>query len=143
MAADTDRLVGKAMYLTLGAISLKITKATPKVSPKFGDTTDSGDYDPATDLLYPTQIQVTAPVEFAVEGNYRVSVTPTAIIAKLFDGTAGPQAVTFGPKSGHAQFSGNYNISDYNQDTACDDVVKFSCTLKSNGKVFPAAATEP
>lgn len=137
MAADTDRLVGKSMHISVDGVSLKIIKATPKVSPKFGDTTDTSNYDAETDLIYPSQIQVSAPVEFAVEGNYRVSETPSAIIAKMFDGSIGPLAVTFGPKTGLNQFGGNYDISDYNQDNPHDDVVKFSCTLKSNGKVMP------
>lgn|SRR5574343_272562 len=133
---DTERLVGKSMFLTIGGTDVKLTKATPKVGTKFGDSTDSSNYDAATDLIYSSQIQVSASVEFAVEGNFRVSVTPSAVIAKMFT-AGGPYAVTFGPKTGLSQFSGNYDISDYSQDTPHDDIVKFSCTLKSNGKVTP------
>lgn len=135
--ADTKRLVGKSMFLTVAGTAILITKATPKVATKYADTTDTGDYDAATDLLYPTQKQASASVEIAVEGMFRVDSTPSAVIAKLFDGTAGPYAVTFGPKTGLSQFSGNYDITDYSQDTPQDDAVKWSATIKSNGKVTP------
>jgi hypothetical protein len=134
--ADTDRMTGKAMYLTISGTDIPIVKADPGVSPKYGDTTDSDDYDVATDLLYPTQIQVSAPVEIAVEGRFRASKTPSGVIAKMFTG-GGPYAVTFGPKTGLAQFTGNYDISDYKQSTPHDDTVTWTATLKSNGKITP------
>jgi predicted secreted protein len=133
--ADTDRMTGKAMYLTIAGTDIPIVKADPGVSPKYGDTTDSDDYDVATDLLYPTQIQVSAPVEIAVEGRFRATKY-AAIVSPMFNG-GGPYAVTFGPKTGLAQFTGNYDINDYKQSTPHDDTVTWTATLKSNGKITP------
>lgn len=131
-----DKLTGKQQYLTLAGASIKTLKIAPKVSPKLADTTDTGDYDAATDLLYPTQQQVSAPVEMSVEGFYYKSQTPSAVVAKLFTG-GGPYAVTFGVATGYPHFSGNYDISDFQIDGVADDAVKCSFTLKSNGKITP------
>lgn len=132
----TDKTTGKQMYFTVGGTNVKLTKATPKVDPKFADTTDGGDYDAATDLIYPTQIQVSAPVEISVEGFYYKSQTPSAVVAKLFTG-GGPYALTFGPATGQAHFSGNYDLSGFQIDSELMDTVKWSATLKSNGKITP------
>jgi hypothetical protein len=136
MARDTDRLVGTEMFLTIGGTAIKLTKLTPEVAPKFADTSDTGNLNAATGLLGPSRIQVSAPVKIEAEGRYRVSITPSAIIARMFTG-GGPYAVTCGPKSGSSQFSGDYDLMNYKQDTPFDDVVTFSCTLESNGTITP------
>jgi predicted secreted protein len=131
-----DKLAGKQIYITIGGTNVKITKLSSKVSPKYADTTDTGDYDATTDLIYPSQIQVSAPVEISVEGNYYKSQTPTAVVARLFSG-GGPYALTCGVATGYPHFSGNYDLSDFSITGQSDDTVTWSATLKSNGKVNP------
>lgn len=133
---DTDRLVGTEQFLTISGSNIKLTKLTPEVAPKFADSSDTGDISPSNGLLGPSRLQVSAPVKIEAEGRYRVSSTPSAIIAKMFTG-GGPYPVTCGPKTGNSQFSGNYDITNYKQDIPYDDVVTFSCTLESNGPVTP------
>ncbi len=131
-----ETLTGKASYITVAGTNLYFTKLTPKVTRKLADDTDSGNYNATDDLLYPSQLEVSAPVEIAVEGNYRKSQTPTAIIARLFT-ASGPYAVTFGVLTGYPHFAGNYDLSDFQIEDPLDDVVKWTATLKSNGRVSP------
>ena len=131
-----DKISGKQMYLTISGTAINITGVTPTVSPKFADTTDSDDFHSGTDLIYPSQIQVSAPVEMSVKGRYNKVKTGPAIIAKMFTG-GGPYAVTFGVATGYAHFSGNYDISDFQIDGEVEGEVNYSCTIKSNGVITP------
>jgi hypothetical protein len=135
-----DRLTGKASYFLLGsaATQIPITKATPKVTRKLADTTDSGDYQSTPDMIFPTQIPVSAPLEMAIEGRYRFSSTPSAIVALLAT-SATNIPVVLGLNSGAIWGHGNFDISDFQSDIPFDDTVTYTCNIRSNGQWVPNA----
>ncbi len=133
-----DRLTGKASYLILNGTTIPFTKVTPKTNRKLADITDNGDYNSNTDLIWMTQLPVTATIELSVEGRFRRSITPTAIISLLYTGqTAVP--CRFGLDSALIYGSGNFDVSDFQVDDPVDDTVTFTCTLRSNGIFTPLA----
>lgn len=133
-----DRLTGKQSYIFWNGTTIPITKATPKTNRKLADITDNQDYDAASDLLWPTQLPVMAPVELSIEGRFRKSITPSAVIAFLYTGTVAVRGV-FGLDSGTIYGSGLFDLSDFQCDSPVDDTVTFTCTLRSNGKFTPNA----
>lgn len=131
-----DRFTGKQSYFLINGYTVPITKATPKTTRKLADVTDNGDYDTPSDLLWPTQLPVMAPVEMTIEGRFRKSSTPAAIISLLYTGaTAVPTRL--GMDASTVYGSGNFDISDFSSDMPVDDVVTFTCTVRSNGKFTP------
>lgn len=131
-----DRLTGKASAFSFGGALFAITKATPKITRKLADTTDSGDYNSTNDMIYPTQLPVSAAVELSIEGRYRKSSVPSGIVATLFTGVfAVPVqlALDAGSLFGH----GNFDISDFQADIPVEDTVTFTCTMKSAGQFTP------
>jgi hypothetical protein len=132
-----DRLTGKASFINFGGSLLGITKATPKVNRKLADTTDSGDYFQSPDMLFPTQIPVSAPLELAIEGRYRFSSTPS--IVALLGTSATDIPIVIGLNLAAVWGHGVFDISDFETDIPVDDVVTFTCTAKSNGQWTPNA----
>lgn len=133
-----DRLTGKQMALVWNGFTIPITKVTPKTNRKLADITDNQDYDVNSDLLWPTQLPVMAPVEFAVEGRFRKSITPGAIIQFCYTGATAVRAVLT-LDAGQTYGSGLFDLSDFQTDSPVDDTVTFTCTLRSNGKFTPLA----
>ncbi len=133
----SDRITGKQSYFVINGFTVPITKYTPKTNRKLADITDNGDYDLNTDLMYPTQLPVNAVTECSVEGRYRKSSTPAAIIALLYSG-AYAIFTTLGLDAGTLYGTGNFDISDFQIDVPVDDTVTFTCNIKSNGKFTPA-----
>jgi hypothetical protein len=131
-----DRLTGKASYFLFQGTAIPITKATPKVTRKLADSTDNGDYDTTTDMIYPTQIPVTVKTELAIEGRYRKSSTPAAIMSLLYsDATQIP--IVLGLDSGSIWGHGVADISDFQTDIPVDDTVTFTCNVMAYGKFIP------
>lgn len=133
-----DRLTGKASYLNLNGTLIAITKATPKVNRVCKDDTDSGDYNSTNDMIGPTQIPVSTQVVLSVEGRYRFSTTPSAIVALLFTSATNIPCV-LGLNSGTVWGHGNVDVTDFETDVPYDDVVTFTATLTSNGLWTPNA----
>jgi hypothetical protein len=132
-----DRLTGKASYFLYNGFAIPITKATAKGTGKMADATDNGDYDQSTDLLYPTQLKVSAPTEIAIEGRFRKSVIPPNIIAAFYESNPGGLMANFGLDSGTILGHGYFDLTDWQADVPVDDIVTYSATLKSNGKFTP------
>lgn len=126
-----DRTTGKNSFLLFNNVQIPITKTTPKVTRKLADTTDSGDYQQTPDMIFPTQIPVSAPLELAIEGRYRFSSTPGFLIAAQTSLTNIPCQI--GLISGQPTFAGNFDLSDFQYDGPYDDTVTFTATLVSNG----------
>jgi hypothetical protein len=63
-----DRTTGKQQSFTFNSQTIPITKCSPKITRKLADTTDSGDYVTSPDMIFPTQIPVSCPLELAIEG---------------------------------------------------------------------------
>lgn len=133
-----DRLTGKQSYFFLNGFYIPITKASPRTARKLADVTDNGDYDTNTDLLWPTQLPVSAPVEISIEGRFRKSTTPAAIIALLYTGATAVQT-RFGLDAQTIYGSGLFDISDFQTDAPVDDTVTFTCTVRSNGRFTPGS----
>lgn len=134
----TDRITGKQSYFIINGFTVPITKATPKTNRKLADITDNGDYDSNTDLLWPTQLPVMAPVELSIEGRFRKNYIPNAILAILYTGTTAVNTV-FGLDTTMLYGHGLFDISDFQVDSPVDDVVTFTCTVRSNGRFTPLA----
>lgn len=132
----SDRLTGKASYFTLAGVNIPITKVTPKVTREVPNTTDNGDYNVQNDMIYPTQIPVSVATEFAIEGRYRFSVTPSAIVALLYTSLTAVPAI-FGLNASAIWGHGNFDISEFQTDAPVEDTVTFTCTMKSNGQFIP------
>jgi hypothetical protein len=133
------KMTGKASYINYKGTKLWITKVAPKFDPKLADSTDSADYDPTTQLLYPSQLQVSVGTELSIEGYYDANGNQNALMTDLFNGSAGPQSVTLGRDAGSIVGSGNFNISGYEEEEPIDDMITYKCTLKSNGKFTPGS----
>lgn len=136
--ADTaDKRTGKESYFIYNGTQIPIVQVDVRVTRNLATCTDSSDYDGTADLIGPTQIPVSAVFEGTIQGRYRHSTTPKALIAKLFTGiTAVP--CTFGLDSNSLVGTGDFDISDYNQSMPVEDVVNFSCTVRSNGLFRPS-----
>jgi hypothetical protein len=133
-----DRFSGKASKLSWGGVDFPIKKYTPKTTRKLADTTDTGDYDVSSDMLWETQVPVSIAQELSIEGYFRKSITPTLFVTQLYSGVAAV-AVILTLDAGTLFGHGNYDISDFSCDIPSDDVVSFSCTAKLNGIFTPNA----
>lgn len=138
MPTTPDRMTGKQSYFVFNSYTIPITKTTAKTMRKLADVTDNADYDGSSDLLWPTQLPVSAPVEISVEGRFRKSVVPSGIISLLYTGATAVRTV-LGLDSGLLFGSGNFDISDFQTDTPVDDTVTFTATFRSNGRFSPLA----
>lgn len=130
----SDKMTGKKMEVSWAGEVLKLTKATPKGQVKYDSCTDTGNYDPATDLVYEEQLPSTASVEIGIEGNYDRTKTSGQFIAKLFNGSGGPYDAYFAPETGLNHYTGKYDLTDFTITSQYDTVTTFSATLKSNKK---------
>ena len=106
-----DRLTGKASYLNFNGTQLPITKTTPKVNRVCKDDTDSGDYVTSPDMIFPTQIPVSTQVVLSVEGRYRFSTTPSAVVACC--SLPRRRFPASGLNSGTVWGHGNVDLSDF------------------------------
>jgi hypothetical protein len=130
-----DRTTGKQQSFTFNSQTIPITKCSPKITRVLADTTDSGDYSTTPDMIFPTQIPVSAPLELAIEGRFRFSSTPGLIAAAQTSLTNIPCAVSV--NQGSELFHGNFDLSDFSYDGPYDDTVTYTATLKSNGQWTP------
>lgn len=138
MSSTPDRMVGSASGFTLNGTTIPITKYTPKGNRKLADTTDTGDYDPTSGLVWNSQLPVSANLELTVEGRFRRSSTMNALVKLLFSGaTAVPTVLNLdaGTLFGH----GNFDIKDFSTDVPAEDTVTWTATFKSNGVFTPGA----
>lgn len=134
----TNKLTGKAAYLTISGTQIPFTKIGAKTERKLADATDSTDYDVATDLIWPTQLPVSASIELSVEGRYNLVSTPGTVIATLYSGATAVPCV-FGLSGSAIYGHGNFDLSNFQADVPVDDIVTFTASLKSNGKFTPGS----
>ena len=114
---------------------IPITKVGMKFNRKLADTTDSGDYYTTPDMIYPTQIPVSTPLELSIEGRFRYSSTPGFITAASTSLTLIPAQLSIA--NGSQLVAGLFDLQDFEYDGPYDDVVTFTATLKSNGQWTP------
>lgn len=127
-----NKRTGKASYFTYRGVRIPITRINIRIVRTLADCTDSYDYDQTADLIGPTQLPVSAQFEGTIEGRFNVAVIPQTIWGDLFTGVYGVPC-TFGVDQGTLVGSGFMDISDYTQDMPVNDVVNYSCTVRSNG----------
>lgn len=137
IADIADKRTGKESYFIYDGSMIPFYRINLRVTRTVAVCTDNGDYDAQADMIGPTQIPVSAVCEGTVEGRYRASTTPKALVAQLFTGITAVPCV-FGLDSQTVIGSGTFDITDYSQDAPVDDVVNFSCTLRSNGLFRPS-----
>lgn len=131
----SDKMVAKDLYLTKDGTRLHITEMEDEVENEHADITDSSNYDAATDLIYKAQIKVSCSVKRAIKGFYYKSQTPTAVIADLLNGTAGPYVIAGGSSSANLHFGGSYDIENFKLTHSVEDATEWEADLMSNGKV--------
>jgi hypothetical protein len=131
-----DKRTGKQSYFRYGGTTIPIYRVNVRVTRNVATCTDSSDYDEQADLIGPTQIPVSAICEGTIEGRYRQSTTPSTLIENLFTGVTAVPCI-FGLDSQTVVGSGTFDITDYTQDMPIEDVVNYSCTVRSNGLFRP------
>src|SRR5271166_4014734 len=125
-----DRLTGKASYFTYGGVNIPITKMTPKVTRALATSTDSSDYNVTADMIGPTQIPVSTMVEGTIEGRFRRSTIPTAILAYLATSSTQVPCVFGLDLAPTIWGSGLFDISDFSTDVPVEDMVTFTATVR-------------
>jgi hypothetical protein len=128
-----DRLTGKASAFYFEGNPIPITKCTQKTTRKDADTTDNGDYQQSNDLIFPTQLIVSAATEFSIEGRYRKSTIPTILSQAVFQSVPGGVFARLGLDSGTVSGSGYFDITEFTVEDPVEDTVTYSGTMKSNG----------
>jgi hypothetical protein len=136
IASIADKATGKQSYFSYGGVIIPIVRVNVRVTRVVATCTDSSDYDFNADLIGPTQIPVSAICEGTIEGRYRRSTTPSVLVEQLFTGITAVPCV-FGLDSQTVIGSGTFDITDYTQDNPIEDIVNFSCTVRSNGLFIP------
>ena len=131
-----DRLSGKSAYLTFNGYTLPFKKLSQKVTRKCADSTDSGDYYTQNDMLFPTQIPVSVKTEQTIEGTFRFSSTPQAVVTALYTSLTNIPA-QFGLNASGQLGTGNVDITDFSCDAPVDDIVTWTATMTSNGQWTP------
>jgi hypothetical protein len=132
-----DKVTGKAGYILYNGTQLPIRRWNARVTRNMADCTDSSDYDSNADMVGRTQIPTSAILEASIEGCYRRSSTAGVIIANLFTGITAVPCV-LGIDQNTPFGSGTVDITDYNQDSPLEDVVSFTCNIRSNGLFIPS-----
>jgi predicted secreted protein len=128
-----QKVAGKAGSFTYNSQALNFSKWTGKVNRDLADSTDSVDYDPVTDMLYKSQIPIAVQVEIDAEGYLDLNSTNTVLLTPLFSGTAAVQtSLKITPTTIFG--SGLMDIGNFQLETPIDNIVKWSCSFKSNGK---------
>lgn len=131
-----DRLTGKASSFTYGGTLINITKYTWNVDRALANATDNGDYAQITDIISPTQIPYMATTKVDVEGRFRKSQTPAAIVTNLYSGVSAVP-VTLGLDAGSQAGHGAFDIGNFSCEVPIDDIVTFKCSMTSNGPFTP------
>lgn len=131
-----DKTTGKASYFIYGGVIIPITRTNLKIDRALAPCTDTSDYVPDFNIIGPTQLPVSAVVEGTIEGVYRFSTTPSTIVANLFTGLYAVPCV-FGLDGNTIVGSGYFDISNFTQDAPVEDIVRYTCTVRSNGLFTP------
>ena len=135
--ADTDRLSGKASYLTFNSVPVPITKRDVNYNRVLGETTDSADYNVSQDMLTTTQIPIKYQVEGSIEFRYRLSTTPGLIAIGVTSLTQIP--CVFGLNGSFVEGHGLVDLFNIKITTPVEDVIVGTADVKSWGAWVPNA----
>lgn len=131
MSQTANKRTGRAAFFSIAGTKIGMTKLSPKTTRKLADVTDSTDYDATSDLIWPAQLAVMAPIELSIEGRYNVVTTPANLINTLYTGAAAV-AVILNIDASTIYGHGLFDISDFEASIPDDDVVTFTATFKSH-----------
>ncbi len=135
--ADTDRMSGKASYLTFNSVPVPITKRDVNYNRTFGETTDSADYNISQDMLTTTQIPIKYQIEGSIEFRYRISTTPNLIAIGVTSLTQIP--CVFGLNGSYVEGHGLVDLFNIKITTPVEEIVTGTADLKSWGQWYPNA----
>jgi predicted secreted protein len=128
----SQKITGKAAYLQIAGTKIGMTKLGIKTDRKTADSTDTLNYDVTSDLIWPEQLPVMAPLELTLEGRYNLTTTPANVINALYTGALAVACV-IGLSSTVIYGHGNFDITGFDADAPLDDIITFTLSLKSNG----------
>jgi len=127
-----QKLTGKAGSFVYSGTSIPFTTLKPKVAVDFADSTDSSNYDPASNLVHKSQIAATTQIELGIEGWFDLNTTDQVLIAALY--SAGPPVLaTIYLMPGKVLGHGYFDLESLECEVPIGDMVKFTASLKSNG----------
>jgi len=133
-----SKLTGKSSYFKYNGVTISITKYSAKSARDMADSTDSSNYDAASDLVYHAQLPVSIRLDLDVEGRFDLNSTNANLIASLYsNATAVP--VQLGLNAGTLYGHGNFDIMDFTCDVPVMDVVTWRATFRSNGVFTPGS----
>ena len=138
MSSSLDRYSGKASYFLYGGTNIPITKLTIKPERKNADSTDSGDYNVATDMICPTQIPVSIKVTASIEGRFRRNTVAPAMYATMFTSLT-QIPCTFGLDLSALAGHGLFDISNFQIENPMDEIQTYTAEIVSNGPFTPMA----
>lgn len=131
----TQAKSGRAGNITVGGIVIPITKWTAKLNVEFADSTDSGNYVPASGNLYKSQLPGDQQISGSIEAYYDVATTSANITSNIKNPTNGPYALVLKFDSATTYFSGNVDLTDdeFNVVVPGATTINFTANFKSNG----------
>jgi hypothetical protein len=134
--AQTQGKTGKAGSITISGNVIPITRANPKVSMEFADSTDSGNYDPTSGNLYKSQLAGDTQIVLAIEGYWDAATTSTNITGKIQNPAAGPYPLVVKLDGSTTYCSGNFDLTDVDLQVEIPGatMISFTATARSNGK---------
>jgi hypothetical protein len=133
---DTDRIVGNESSWVFNGSIVPITSVTPKINRKVPDSTDSGDYNGPQDMIANTQIPASYNIEFAIEGRFRFSAIPDLFALAVTSDTQFPMTIGLDLTPTYYG-SGLVDIIDFTTTIPVEDVVNYSCNVKTWGAWRP------
>lgn len=139
MLNGDDRPIGKTGYMTferenitLEPVRIPLTLWSLRSRKSLQDTTNSANYDPKSNLVYPTHSASAVATEGEIRGRLRISVVPSTIIESLYSGGAVPK-LTFYVNPQFKYGSGYFLVSDFATESPYDGSVDFSASIRGYG----------
>ncbi|GAC1307095.1 MAG: hypothetical protein NVSMB14_12790 [Isosphaeraceae bacterium] len=127
----TNKLTGKAGTVVFNGDNLEITKWDAKHNRDLKDSTDSTNYDAASNMVHKGQEPVALQTEVDCEGYFNAAAVDFAVINNLYSGSVSVlMALKFNAANiyGH----GNFDVEKFETESPIMDVVKWKASFKSN-----------
>lgn len=149
MLAYDDRIVGTGGFVTYEdpddteqefPIFIPITSWSVRCTKYFDSITSSQNYDPNSNLLYPSRVQVGMLVEGSIAGRFRMSILPPTLLNAMYFGQTTPIITLY--LRGDMEFgNGYFHLSEFEVMFPYDGVVEYQARILSEGMF--SANTEP
>lgn len=126
------KVTGVKAAITFNGNTIFFTSITPKANRELSDSTDSGNLDPTSGLVFRSQIPVAASIDIDFEGFYYTDTTDAAFVAELFSSTP-PRACQINITDSVIWGHGNVDAASLDTMIVLKDVTKIRGSLMSNG----------